>query len=97
MSVKPSLEALKLAATFTLEGEKLTPFEVIGIAGAFDAYLAGMIEVVPIKLTSDDFQVTVQLKSGGGPEEERPRMAEDAGDDNGCGYTISPDLGEADA
>lgn len=69
MSVKPSLEALKLAATFTHNGKSPTLFEVIGIAGAFDAYLAGMIEVVPIKMTEDEFNVAVELKQGGEPEE----------------------------
>lgn len=89
MSTKPTIDGLKMAVCFAANIKGATPFDVIGIAGAFDAYLAGMIEVVPVKVTEDEFQVTVSLKSGGEPEEP--------GSDNGYGYTGSPDLGEVGA
>lgn len=75
MSAKPTVEALKMATCFAANIKGATPFYVIGVAGAFDAYLAGEIEVFPIKVKPDDFQVVVQLKSGGVPEEPAQRSA----------------------
>ena len=75
MSAKPTVEALKMATCFAANIKGVTPFDVIGIAGAFDAYLAGEIEVFPVKLTSDKFQVAVKLKQGGVPEEPAQRSA----------------------
>ena len=70
MSTKPTVDGLKMAVCLATNIKGATPFDVIGIAGAFDAYLAGMIEAVPIKVTSDDFQVAVQLKPDGEPAED---------------------------
>lgn len=76
MSTKPTVDGLKMAVCFAANIKGATPFDVIGIAGAFDAYLAGMIEVVPVKLTSDKFQVAVKLKQGDEPEDPGPDNGE---------------------
>lgn len=72
MSTKPTVDGLKMAVCFAANLKGPTPFEVIAVAGAFDAYLAGMIEVVPVKVTEDSFQVTVNLKPDNEPENPGP-------------------------
>ena len=72
MSPKPTIDGLKAAVCFAETIKGATPSDVIGIAGAFDAYLAGTIEVVPVEATSDKLQVAVSLNSDSEPENPGP-------------------------